>query len=285
MRNQSLHKPSRVSQLLDIEQVAHCVLRHYQQRGFSEADVATLRETLECNSAGQLRSASGIGLTGEALVNTLAREHVRTKRAQAATPAAIFAFSFGYRRSHVGPDLPAARHPGENNQALADIVAECALRYPHSKVAIQYEIGLALRNANIPGERIEAPARDWNTSEVLEELVSRLPKDTFSKTREVLVVGHQHHVGRCNLLISQSGLVPVSLPQGIRQYVRYDPREGQLRCRSAKDYVRSDFRSMCKLAQSDRAQITGTQHVKRSAPAWGATQSSVSGRATSPARS
>ena len=126
----------------------------------------------------------------------------------------------------------------------------CQRLFPDAWIAVQHEVGLALADRNELTPDLVTPARDWNTTEVIEYFAEHIPGHVFASNRNVLVVSHLHHFGRCARLLDDAGLRASPPPKEVPAYADYDAFEAQPRYRSPWEYLVNDFLAICKTASS-----------------------------------
>lgn len=228
------------------------VREHYEARSFSPRMVDLLCEEIERRTQhGAIEIARGWWLPLEMLVEVFEPiEQTPRPAILHPSPAAILAFSFGYRLDRPFARHPEDRRPGMNNRALAEMTDRCHALFPDAWIGLQYEVGVALVERDGPVPQLLTPPRDWSTSQVLDYLVERLPRYAFAGNRCVIVVAHLHHYGRIERLLARHGLEAFPAPKEVPAYADYDPAEAQPRFRSPWEYLVNDFLAMCKTAAS-----------------------------------
>jgi hypothetical protein len=231
------------------------VKTHYAMRGFSSVAIDMLCAEIEARS-----SDAGLRIADERWEPITRLLDVFEPVEQAPRPAilhpdpvAIFALSFGYRLDSPFARFPEDRQPGQNNTAIAAQLERCQRIFPEAWVAAQYEVDLALARpgeSEEPGEAsctppdLVSPARDWTTIQVLSHFIDNVPGPIFAVSRNILVVSHVHHFGRCAFYLSRAGFESLIAPKEALPYSAYDPREAQPRFRSAWEYLLNDFLSL-----------------------------------------
>lgn len=223
---------------------------HYESRAFSPRLVDALCQEIERRVGdGEIEVAKGWRIPVEEIAPAFERvEQTPRPAILHPAPAAILAFSFGYRL-----DAPFARHPderspGPNNRALAEMTARCHALFPEAWVGAQYEVGLALADHADVTPALVTPPEDWNTARVVDHFIAHLPRYAFDPGRCILVVSHLHHYGRCEFLLAGAELEAFPVPKEVALYADYDADEAQPRFRSPWEYLVNDFLSLCKIA-------------------------------------
>ena len=234
---------------------------HYANRGFSPAVIGLLCREIENRvsdaglriAADQWRSIDRISELFEPIAQIAEPAILHP------APAAIFGMSFGYRFDHPFARLPEDRQPGKNNLALAERFEHCRRIFPDAWLAAQFEIGLALAQTSKVASDLISPARDWTTSEVIGYFVDHLPQPVFDGNRCIVVVCHEHHYGRCALLLGRAGFETRVPPKEIALYADYDEREAQPRFRSAWEYLLNDFIAICRMSPASPSSLASPQ--------------------------
>lgn len=153
------------------------VREHYAGRAFSPSLVSRLCAEIERRSGPSgVEIAKGWWVATEPLIGAFEPIDQATRPSVLhASPAAILTLTFGYRLESPTARFPEDRQPGPNNVALALMTERCHRLFPDAWVATQYEVGLALRDRNGTAPDLVTPARDWNTTQVIEYFVECMP--------------------------------------------------------------------------------------------------------------
>jgi hypothetical protein len=223
------------------------IRHHYLGRAFSRELVSLLCDEIDRRTESRgVEIAQGRWIPLEAMeevflpVDSESRPTVLQPK-----PAAIIAMSFGYRLDSPFARFPEDRRPGPNNEILAEITERCHRIFPEAHLAVQHEVATALAESGGPKPEVTSPARDWNTNQVLAYFLDHLPRNLFTSNRNVIVVSHLHHYGRCALRLRHAGLEAAVPPTEIAPYAKYDPSEAQPRFRSPWEYLLNDFLGLC----------------------------------------
>lgn len=228
---------------------------HYEGRAFSPRLVDALCDEIERRTSEDgIEIAKGWKIPVERIVEIFEPvEQTPRPAILHPAPAALLAFSFGYRLDSPFARRPEDRRPGPNNTALADNLIRCHALFPDAWIGAQYEVGLALsEREDAPAPALLTPPRDWNTSQVMQHFVDHLPRYAFAGNRCVIVVSHLHHYGRCEALLAREGLQAFPAPKEVAAYADYDPGEAQPRFRSPWEYLVNDFLALSKAASAPR---------------------------------
>ena len=223
------------------------IRNHYLGRAFSRELVSMLCDEIDRRAGSRgVEIAQGRWVSPEALDEAFVPVETKSRpTALQPRPAAIIAMSFGYRLDSPFARFPEDRRPGPNNEILSEIAERCSRIFPEAQLAVQHEVGIALAESGGPKPEITSPAQDWNTNQVLAYFLDHLPPNLFASNRNVIVVSHLHHYGRCALRLRHAGLEAAVPPQEIASYANYDPSEAQPRFRSPWEYLLNDFLGLC----------------------------------------
>jgi hypothetical protein len=233
------------------------IREHYASREFSAPAIATLVSAVKRShhDSKLIFPGTGCDCTIDDLVNQfVAVDQVSVDVARIESPLAIFGFSCGYRQRFWQSNEVANRLPGKKNRALAKAIMD-TLEFVNIPVYVQFEICDALEENHEYKPKYSAPVEDMGTKQAIDRFLKSIGWENMG-SRNVVVIAHRHHVGRCLLLLKDRGLtgyVP-SLPNGL-PLAYDDDNEAQARAKTEDALIASDFISMVRrvLDQSNRA--------------------------------
>ena len=230
---------------MGFETLAHQIRTHYESRQFSNDAVAALLSAVAESHQNSNLAFPGTGCdcaVAELIDCFTAINQTAGDVSGIPFPRAIFGFSFGYRQRSHQLKTQENRLPGQNNRALAEaiITPRALIDLP---VYNQFEIADSLQDQHDYEPAYATPAEDMGTKKVIEYFVEAIGWWDLGK-RNIIVVAHTHHIGRCLELLEDHGLhghVP-QLTSGLPK--SYDKYEAQPRVKSERDCIYNDFISM-----------------------------------------
>lgn len=229
------------------------VRTHYRFRQFSRTAIDALCASIAGSHEGEMLNMVGTNPLLRPRIADLvgkfcARDQTPTTDKELSSRkheiSAVFGFAFGYRLANRSRPDAEVRLPGEKNRCLADVIVRLTDLRLEVPLCVQSEIGDAIESEHNIRPDYVAPAEEMGTKAALEHFTSHMRWDRLAKNRNILLVAHVHHIGRCLLLLKRAGLrgyVPRGLPN------TYDRLEQQPRVKSDAVYIHSDFVSMISL--------------------------------------
>ncbi len=226
---------------------------HYRDRGFPESALSHLQSTIRRKFD---RASDSLVFRGDLILERkieVLLDHFHpcdcsaVPKGKIADADAILAFSFGYRNRTHGSGGVESRLPGLNNRALAEIAVQVkgSLKLP---LFTQFEIADAIDDYTDGVADYTTPREDMGKIQAIKYFLDHQKVKRDRMFKKVAVVAHQHHIGRCLILLREDFAIQ-AYPYG-KRYSAYDPRECQARVTSARECIISDFVSMAARAKS-----------------------------------
>jgi hypothetical protein len=241
---------------MPIDELLSNLAAHYRDRGFLDAELTHLQSTIRRKLD---RASESVVFRGDLVLERkieVLLDHFHLCDCSAVPKNklndadAILAFSFGYRTRTRGAGGAESRLPGPNNRALAEIAVQVkeTLRLP---LFAQFEIADAIDDYTDGVADYTTPREDMGTTQAIKYFLDHQKMKRGKMFKKVAVVAHQHHIGRCLILLREDFEIQ-AYPYG-KRYSGYDPRECQARVTSPRECIVSDFVSMAARAKAKLA--------------------------------